>query len=482
MLPRPDQPVSLASLPWACLAFFLVYLLIFVSYQRNELEQQQTLAEWYQQSGLFELEWKNYISWLRISGQVEKARSLEAARSGGDKLTIFRAMAFDPEFERENRLRGDQYWDASELIKWEETRRVFLERAGELPSVRMGLNPAAPRPSTYLTWHFLHENLWQWLVALAVLLPFAWPLEAELGRKRLAILWMVSGVVVGLIYVALMQHSYQPMVGATPVTAALIGMYLSLFGIRRLPFRYFHPKQKEWRDLYLPAAVLAPLWFALPLYEYLGGSPAPHVWAAQVAGLLIGAGLVQLARRSELDNTEEDNAEEDTGVRQLRQHLTSAWASMSALSFREAEEEFNKALVLSPGHFPALTGLYHIRKLHPDGEQFHATAIQVLDATADSEGDIRQQLALYRDYIKRLGENQTLPMDTEVQLLMRFTRIGELKDAEKLASGLLQRREEHELLVKALTNLAQAFRQYNNAGKANQFETLAGNLKVRTAS
>ena len=171
MLPKPDtEQHGWRTLPWACLAFFLAYLTIFLVYQRDESQKQLELAQWYQQSGLFELEWENYISWLRISGQVAKAEELEAAKQDKDTLTVFRAMAFDPSFERENRLRGDQYWNVDQRIAWENTREQFRQRADSLPSVRFGLNPQAPRPSTYLTWHFLHDSWVQWLVALLAVL------------------------------------------------------------------------------------------------------------------------------------------------------------------------------------------------------------------------------------------------------------------------------------------------------------------------
>src|SRR5690606_15081748 len=120
MIPKPaTEKTGLDAIPWVCLAFFLAYLLIHLPLPRDGLQRQAEMADWYQQSGLFELEWENYISWLRISGQISKADELSAARSAGDRLTVFRAMAFDPAFERENQLRGDQYWDYQQMQKWQ---------------------------------------------------------------------------------------------------------------------------------------------------------------------------------------------------------------------------------------------------------------------------------------------------------------------------------------------------------------------------
>jgi len=480
MLPKPDtEQLGWRTLPWACLAFFLAYLTIFLVFQRDESQKQLELAQWYQQSGLFELEWENYISWLRISGQVAKAEELEAAKQDKDTLTVFRAMAFDPSFERENRLRGDQYWNVDQRIAWENTREQFRQRADSLPSVRFGLNPQAPRPSTYLSWHFLHDSWVQWLVALLVVLPFAWATEGTLGSRRMAIAWMSSGIVSGLVYVAAVSWAYQPLIGSTAIAAAVIGMYLGLFGIRKIPFIYLHPKEKQWRTLMLPAAVLAPLWLVLPLYEYFGGSSAEHVWLTQVVGLLAGLGIVQLVRKHEVNEEEvpEENDEEQA-ARQLRQRLTSGWASMSALSFVEASDAFNQVLASHPGHFDALSGLYQIHKLKPDSDDFHRIAQDVLRSAVDGEGEMRQQLALFKDYQKRMDDSHTLPVDVEVQLLMRFTRIGELKDAEQLAQKLNEEKASDPLLEKAMTQLGQAFAQYN-ATKAAHFAALAENIRLR---
>jgi|GEM_PF-1784366 len=488
MLPMPErdqETLGIKTVPWVCIAFFVVYLVVLLTYQQGEQQKQRELADWYQQSGLFELEWENYISWLRISGQISKADFLADARSNKDTLTVFRAMAFDPSFERENRLRGDQYWDVDERTRWEETRAEFSRRAGALPSVRFGLNPQAPRPSTYLTFHFLHESVLHWLVGLLVLIPFAWATEGSIGPRRMPLMWLASGVIAGLAYILFVPSGYQPLIGATPIVSAVIGMYLGLFNIRKINFVYFHPKQKALRTIALPAAVLAPLWFILPAYEYYGGSPASHAWVAQLAALLAGAALIQLARQADVAGAEQElpqEEEEDNSARQLRQNLTSGWASMSAMAFNDAEHAFNKVLAVSPGHFDALSGLYHIHKLNPDSEAFANTALALLQCHADGEGEVRQQLTLYRDYQRRLPPEATLPVDVNVQILMCFTRLGELREAEKVAERIIEARQPHPLLAKAFGNLSQAFSNYQNAGKAAHFAALAEQEKQRAES
>ena len=481
MIPKPaTETTGLKSAPWVGLAIFLFYLLVHLTLQGDELERQQEMADWYQQSGLFELEWENYISWLRISGQISKAESLSKARADGDRVTVFRAMAFDPAFEAENQLRGDQYWDYQQMATWREMRDTFGERAGALPGVKAGLNPSAPRPSTYLTWHFLHENLWIWLVALLVALPFLWPVEAELGHGKIAAIWIVSGVVSGLVYVAFLSHRYEPLTGSTPLTAAVIGMYLGLFARRKLDFIWFDPRQKKLRTTTLPAIVLAPLFLLLPIYETLAGGSAPHVWLAQLAGLLSGAGLVHLARRAEVSGAEHQADESDEAERQLRQQLGSAWSSMSAMAFRDAEQQFEAALKLDPDQFLPLTGLYQIRKLKPDTEIFHETARRVLGANISDPGYLRQQATIYRDYCKRIGDENMIPLEARVRMVGNLSKLGETKEADKLASQIEKQGERHPLLARSLVLLSQAM-QNTNQGRSNHLRMLAARLSDESA-
>lgn len=478
MIPKPKTgAANLSSAPWASLAMLLLYLLIHIVVQRDELQQQQALADWYQQSGLFELEWENYISWLRISGQISKAERLETARSQGNGLTVFRAMAFDPAFERENQIRGDMYWDYDQQALWQKTRETFSQRAAALPSLRFGLNPTAPRPSTYLTWHFFNDSIWVWLVTVLVMAPFIWPVEAEIGRRKMVILWVISGVIAGLVYVALLSSRYTPLTGSTPMAAAVVGMYLGLFGRQKLDFLWFHPKQKQWLATPLPAAIPAALVLVLPVFEFFAGSFATDIWLAQLAALVAGVGLVQMAKRAEVRGLEQQQQHTDEGdeQRQLNLKLTSAWSSMSALALNDAERQFEQVLEQAPELFLPLTGLYHIRKLQPDSPAFHDTATRALSAVVTDTGELRQQYTLYRDYLKRLGADGVIPLPARINLISRFCDLGEIREADKLVQQIEKSREQHPQLPKALTRLAQAVAK-SDQSRSQHLRTLATRL------
>ena len=243
MLPMPDQEsVRLRSLPWVLLTVMLCYLLVLVTWQAREPEQRQELLSWYQESGLFEMEWDIYLSWLRFNGQRTKAQRFEQARADGELMTPFLDMAFNPRFEAENRDRGLDYWSPRRFDQWKDKRAAFKQRAKSLPSYFAGLRPSDPRPGRFVTWHFLQHGLIAWALMLVVLVPFAWPLEARLGKGPTVLLWLLGGVLAGLGPVWLFPRVYDPVIGSSGVISALIGGFASLHGRERLRFRYFHPR------------------------------------------------------------------------------------------------------------------------------------------------------------------------------------------------------------------------------------------------
>ncbi|MEE4249772.1 MAG: hypothetical protein V2I38_04225, partial [Alcanivoracaceae bacterium] len=195
---------------------------------------------------------------------------------------------------------------------------------------------------------------------------------------------------------------------------------------------------------------------------------------------LAGAGLVHLARQAEVRGAEQQVDETDDSERQLRQKLTSAWASMSAMAFRDAEQQFEAALQMEPKQFLPLTGLYHIRKLKPESEAFHHTARQLLDAEITDEGELRQQFNIYRDYVKRIDSEEAIPLETRVRLIGNLSKLGETKEADRLAMLIEKQGERHPMLGKSLSLLAQAL-QNSNQARSNHLKMLAVRLAEESA-
>jgi membrane associated rhomboid family serine protease len=477
MIPLPqDDSFSWKQLPWVSLAFFLIYLGLFAGWQSSEAERYQQLYNWYQSSGLYELERPNYISWLRIDGQATKADRIEKAHEQGDALSVFKAMAFDPAFARENQARGDEYWSQRQYLSWQENRERFIDKASMLPRYGFGLisadHPLAG-PADYLTWHFLHDSIWQWLLALLVLLPFALALEHRLGWKKVPLLWILGGVLAGLGYTLLAPENYIPLVGSTAAVSAIIGAYAAHLGRGPITFLVFSPKQKGWQKKSLPALILLPLWLLLPAFELLfSRSNADFAWLAILSGLFGGALLVHLIRDTEVGDDEP--SEEDHAEQTRLQTLGQGWDAMERFEFPDADRHFRAVLKDNPDDFEALNGRVLVNRGR-DEQALAETLTQWLEATPEHETQTRQQMLLLRE-MERQNELAELPADVRLRAAMKLARTGALREAANLVDAALEEKPDTPWLLKAVSSLAQALERTGDEGKASRYQRAAESL------
>ena len=471
MIPLPDQHLrGLRSLPWVTLAIMLVYLLVLLTYQSQEQQQRQALLNWYQETGLFSLEWDNYLSWLRINGRGDKAEALAEQRQAGNEIEPFLDMAFNPRFEAENRERGSDYWSREEFRHWKDQREAFRQRARELPRYFAGLIPSDPRPGRFLTWHFLHDGLMHWALCLLVLAPFAWPLEARLGKARSLVLWLLGGVAAGLGPVWLFPEHYQPVIGSSAVVSAWIGAFASLFARRRIPLGYLHPRTRQTATLDLPALILLPLWVLFPLYAFMRTDDGMLLLSAQLFGLAGGALLAQLIQDTGMQQREADTEDEQDRAR--ARTLTEGWDALARFEFSDAEKHFLQAREDQPDDFNALSGLFLVRKVHPEAESFQATLRELLQrppSDAD-EGRQREQLLLQLVREERLP---ALPEALQLEIAWLLARAGNPQQAEPIVADALERQSEAPQVARALHALAEAWEKKGDSARAEGFRRKA---------
>ena len=482
MIPVPQTRRSgLNTIPWFALALLLGYLLVQVTVQRGEQARQQELATWYQNSGLFALEWENYISWLRISGQINKAEKLEQVRASGDQLALFHAMAFDPAFERENIVRGTQYWSEAEFNRWRQGREQFKQQAAQLPSVRWGLNPAAPRPATYVSWHFLNDSLLPVLLTALVLLPLAWAVEGTLGTLRALAATLLGGILIALVYVMLFGRSYIPVTGSTPIATLWAGMLLGLFRLNLVPCRFWHPTRKTVVERSLPGWLFATPALLLVLYELIGGNAVPWMGLLHLVAALVGFALVLLLEPKTLITTApteagEPDAQPETTNDQdtlYRQTLTQGWAAMGTLSFRDAEREFRKAHALAPEQLNPVSGLFQITRIALDSPAFAEVCEKLWRVEPADSGEVKQWSLLLREQARLTQEQPLEPSDeARAHLVRTLAQHGEALEADKYAQAWLQAESLSDCVSATLQQLAAAHAQAGNDNRAAHWRQL----------
>lgn len=174
-------------------------------------------------------------------------------------------------------------------------------RAGLIPARFSGLLASLPgsipAPLTLVTSLFLHGgwlHLGMNLIFLALVGRFV---EWVLGPGKLVALYLIGGVVAGLLQVVVEPMSGEPVIGASGAIAAVFGCYAVIFAKKRVTDKHVGPVR-------LPGELLTALWFAaawigLQLLTGLVFNRSVEgiaIWA-HIGGFVAGLAFAYLAAR-----------------------------------------------------------------------------------------------------------------------------------------------------------------------------------------
>lgn len=166
---------------------------------------------------------------------------------------------------------------------------VFLFKYGVIPD-RLHL-------SALFTSMFLHGGWWHILANMWFLWVFGRDIEDLVGSGRYLLLYLVCGVIAGLIQVAASPFSRIPTIGASGAIAGVMGAYLMKYPRVRIatlvPFIVF------FFTVDIPAAFLLLYWFVLQFFNGIGSiAEASYsggvAWFAHVGGFLAGVFIVRI--------------------------------------------------------------------------------------------------------------------------------------------------------------------------------------------
>nr|WP_295660174.1 rhomboid family intramembrane serine protease [Polymorphobacter sp.] len=168
-----------------------------------------------------------------------------------------------------------------------------LERhAALVPARFIGAVPTlpgdVPAVLTLLTSLFLHAG---WMHLALNLTFLAWVgknVEIEIGRARFVVLYVLSGIVGGLLQVAVAPHSTESVVGASGAIAGVFGAYAVLFARSRV-------KARRVLGFNVSAATITALWYAatwiglqlLTAVAFNTGEGRIAIWT-HIGGFIVG--------------------------------------------------------------------------------------------------------------------------------------------------------------------------------------------------
>jgi Uncharacterized membrane protein (homolog of Drosophila rhomboid) len=164
-----------------------------------------------------------------------------------------------------------------------------------------------PVPFTYVTYAFLHGDIFHLLGNMLFLWVFGDNVEDALGHIRYTIFYFACIIAGAVAHGMAMPYSQMPLIGASGAVAGVVTAYLIL-----------HPRVKLWVlilariPLRLPAYVVLATWIATQFLMMLVDTEGAVSWAAHIGGIIAGAVLVVVLRRPGVPLFEKPVAATDT--------------------------------------------------------------------------------------------------------------------------------------------------------------------------
>lgn len=148
---------------------------------------------------------------------------------------------------------------------------------------------------TPLTSMFLHAGFWHFGANMLFLWVFGDNVEDAMGSLRFLLFYLACGVIAGLGYVLIAPQSQSPLIGASGAVSGVASAYVLLYPRARIIGLLLN-----WIPLVVPAVLAIGLWISFQIVAALVSTDASVAWWAHIGGVLAGAGLLPLLKRSEV--------------------------------------------------------------------------------------------------------------------------------------------------------------------------------------
>jgi membrane associated rhomboid family serine protease len=148
---------------------------------------------------------------------------------------------------------------------------------------------------TYITYMFLHGDIWHLAGNMLFLWVFGDNVEDALGHVRFLVFYLLCGIAGAFLHGVIAPDSQAPLIGASGAIAGIVAAYVML-----------HPRVRLWVLVFmriplpLPAWIAIALWIGFQFVMFLASLAANEdqiSWAAHVGGIIAGAVLVLFMRQ-----------------------------------------------------------------------------------------------------------------------------------------------------------------------------------------
>jgi len=441
--------------PLITLIILLVNVLFFYVWQANDVKYNREAMEYYIYSGLYETELKKYVEFRNLDAKLTVTQ-IEQHPVAVRKL--MHEMLADGDFQ--NQLDADKIIRPGEpgYDGWRSKRSHYLYLHDRVVTNKYGITPSKPTILTYFTNMFLHaSNSHLWFNMLFFVLT-GYVVEMIIGRTLYLLGYLISGLAAAWLYVFLFPHSAIPGIGASGAISGIMGMYIMIFGLRKVNF--FYSLFVYFDYVRAPAILMLPIFiFYQAVLQFVfdtNVNVSAHA-GGFLGGLLFAGVLKFIPGAINLDYVDEKQREDN-----FQQDYQAAMQLLASMKIDEAREKFEDLHKRRPADTAIMQQLYNVAKYNPASEAYHRYAAQLLDLHGSDLATVKLIRDTFIDYAARAKPKPRWSPESLISMATRFASSGYLSEAEKLVHFLLKVAPEFQRIPEGLAALA---KYYNGKDK-----------------
>ncbi|MCG8315934.1 MAG: rhomboid family intramembrane serine protease [Pseudomonadales bacterium] len=450
--------------------FVLLNCLIYLTWQTQDQSKLEDALTFYAQSSLPKIEYSIYISHLHQHLQTELADQLEAAWKANNKTQVYAKLITDRSFSDFLNKTTEEFWGEDIFQQWQTDRTILETKVTTISVFHLGLIPYQERSLTYLTYQFLHGDIWHLLGNMIVLAIVGMGVEAAIGSLFFLIGYIFCGVLAGVAYGLITPDQYIPLVGASGSISALMGMYAVIYGIRKIRFFYF--VFFYFGYFTAPALAILPVWLLIEIIQAVFNTDSFVAYWAHAGGLVAGSALLFATKKWVLTVEEEYFEEVVDEDATYRNDLNRLMQQISQFNFESANRLVKELLQQYPEDLALIEQQYNLSKLQSDHEKSQRLLESLLLKKVLMPAHEKATEALFLTYTNE-NPDTILSQETRLKLLIYLIGPKTIDTAEQILRGLVNEKVNDPRVLKAVHSFIRFYDKKQDNKTRYRYQQLA---------
>ena len=459
--------MTFKPVPWVTIALVAINCFVLFFVQSGDNKGYADAVRYYGESVLPALEVPSFADFLEKEGRHDEAKAIRKAppkkiARDGFPIMLQREYRFMQQLHHEQWIKPDN----ARFAQWKAERAEFEVLLSKVVSEEYSFKPDAPEAVDMFTHMFLHGGFDHLLGNMIFLVLLGFVVERLIGSMFYAAIYIAGGLCAVATFALVSAGSGASLVGASGAIGALMGIYVVLFGWRKIPF--FYSLGFYFDYVKAPALLLLVAFLAKELYFHFTSDN--HVaYMAHFGGILAGAlfgFLLTRIRTVPVDAMLAELEKSELGhIKPWQGEFDQAMGLVEKLRFDKAGAIFARLQEQYLEEHSLLQEWYKVERNMPAGENFHVAARKIMLRKPNSPASAGEVHDVYSEYIKLARPGPRFDRPMLLALALTFTERGFLDDAEKLVRHLIKKSAAADLVPLALS-LARRLRQANQTEKA----------------